>query len=116
MKTLSQTIRETLDEAKGHGAGKIYWDDTEFDPNDPTVAITGYGTMTVHSIEQAVARNLEDLAKRVKSGDLERVANYSLLDDNSVFNYLVKAYMDVIAEMSSSKVKRKLTIMKKNMQ
>ena len=115
-KTKSQTIRETLDEAKGHGAGKIYWDDPKFDPNDPTVAITGYGTMKVTTIEQAVARNLEDLAKRVKSGDLEKIADYYLLDDNSGFNYLVKAYMDVIAEMSSSKVKRKLTIMKKNMQ
>ena len=116
MKTLAQTIRETLDEAKGHGAGEIYWDDPKFDPNDPTVAIRGYGTMKVTTIEQAVARDLEDLAKRVKSGGLEVVANHFLLDDKSAFNYKVKAYMDVIAEMSSSKVKRKLTIMKKNMQ
>ena len=116
MKTLAQTIRQTIGEAKNYGAGEIYWDDPKFDPNDPTVAIRGYGTMRLSTIESAVTRDLEDLAKRVKSGGLDTVANHFLLDDKSAFNYKVKAYMDATEEMKSSKVKRKLTMMKKKMQ
>jgi len=117
MKTFNRTIREVMGiiEAKSYGAGEIYWDDPKFDPNDPTVAIRGYGTMKISTIESAIARELEDLAKRVKSGGLDVVANHFLLDDKSAFNYKIKAYMDATAEMSSSKVKRKLTLMKKKM-
>lgn len=119
MKTFNRTIREVMAgvyEARSYGAGEIYWDDPKFDPNNPTVAIRGYGTMTINTLEQVVARDLEDLARRVKSGGLDVVANHFLLDEKSAFNYKVKAYMDATAEMSSSKVKRKLTMMKKKMQ
>ena len=73
MRTFNQTIKKVLGEGKDYGAGEIYWDDPKFDPNDPTVAIRGYGTMRVSTIESAVARELEDLAKREQKADPEEV-------------------------------------------
>jgi hypothetical protein len=113
MKTFNETIRAVLGEAKSYGAGEIYWDAPDFDPENPTVAIRGYGTMSVESLQENIANELADLSRRVKSGSLEVVANHFLLDEKSAFLYKVKAYMDVKQEMSQSKVKRKLTIMKK---
>ena len=117
MKSLDRTVKEVMGliEAKSYGAGELYWDDPKFDPNNPTVAIRGYGTMTTETLENAVGRDLEDLVKRVKSGRLDIVANHFLLDDKSAFMYKVKAYMDATAEMQNPKVKRKLTILKKKM-
>jgi hypothetical protein len=113
MRTLTQTIRQTLGEAKGYGAGEIYWDAPDFDPENPTVAIRGYGTMSIDFLQQNIANELADLSKRVKSGGLEVAAKHFLLDEKSAFMYKVKAYMDVKQELSQSKVKRKLTMMMK---
>ena len=113
MKTLTQTIRQTLGEAKSYGAGVIHWDDSRFDPENPTVAIRGYGTMSIDFLQENIANELAELSKKTKSGGLDIVAKHFLLDEKSAFMYKVKAYMDVKQELSSSKVKRKLTMMKK---
>ena len=107
------TIRQVLGEAKGYGAGVIYWDDPQFDPENPTVAIRGYGTMSIDFLQENIANELAELSKKTKTGGLDIVANHFLLDEKSAFMYKVKAYMDVKQELSSSKVKRKLTMMKK---
>ena len=107
------TIRQVLGEAKGYGAGVIYWDDPQFDPENPTVAIRGYGTMSIDFLQENIANELAELSKKTKSGGLDIVAKHFLLDEKSAFMYKVKAYMDVKQELSSSKVKRKLTMMKK---
>ena len=114
MKTFNETIRKVLGEAKGYGAGEIYWDAPDFDPENPTVAIRGYGTMSIDFLQQNIANELADLSKRTKSGQLDVVANHFLLDEKSAFMYKVKAYMDVKQQLSQSKVKRKLTIMMKS--
>ncbi len=106
------TIRQVLGEAKGYGVGVIYWDDPQFDPENPTVAIRGYGTMSIDFLQENIANELADLSRRVKSGGLEVAAKHFLLDEKSAFMYKVKAYMDVKQELSQSKVKRKLTLMK----
>lgn len=113
MKTLAQTIRQTLGEAKGYGVGVIHWDDSRFDPDNPTVAIRGYGTMSIDFLQENIAKELEQLSKKTKSGELDIVAKHFLLDEKSAFMYKVKAYLDVKQELKSSKVKRKLTMMKK---
>jgi hypothetical protein len=115
MRTFNQTIKKVLGEGKDYGAGEIYWDDPKFDPDNPTVAIRGYGTMSIDFLQQNIANELTDLSKRVKSGSLEVVANHFLLDEKSAFMYKVKAYMDVKEQLKSSKIKRKLTIMKKKL-
>ena len=107
------TIRQVLGEAKGYGVGVIYWDDPQFDPENPTVAIRGYGTMSIDFLQENIANELAELSKKTKTGGLDIVANHFLLDEKSAFMYKVKAYMDVKQELSSSKVKRKLTMMKK---
>ena len=114
MKTLTQTIRQALiHEGKGYDAGVIHWDDPRFDPENPTVAIRGYGTMSIGFLQENIANELADLSKKTKSGQLDIVAKHFLLDEKSAFMFKVKAYMDVKQELSSSKVKRKLTLMKK---
>ena len=59
MKTLIQTIRQTLGEGKGYGVGEIYWDDPKFDPENPTVKIRGYGTMSVSYTHLTLPTNRE---------------------------------------------------------
>ena len=113
MKTLAQTIRQTLSEGKDYGAGVIHWEDPNFDPENPTVAIRGYGTMSIDFLQENIANELAELSKKTKTGGLDIVAKHFLLDEKSAFMYKVKAYMDVKQELSSSKVKRKLTLMKK---
>lgn len=112
-RTERDAIKRVLGEAKGYGAGEIYWDAPDFDPENPTVAIRGYGTMSIDFLQQNIANELADLSKKTKSGGLDIVANHFLLDEKSAFMYKVKAYMDVKQQLSSSKVKRKLTLMKK---
>lgn len=43
------------------------------DPMDPEVAVSGYGVLTLKSLERMVARDLADLAKRAASGDWDNV-------------------------------------------
>ena len=77
------------------------------------VAIRGYGTMSIDFLQENIANELAELSKKTKTGGLDIVAKHFLLDEKSAFMYKVKAYMDVKQELSSSKVKRKLTMMKK---
>tara|TARA_Y100000294_G_scaffold166082_1_gene174155 strand:- start:1170 stop:1583 length:414 start_codon:yes stop_codon:yes gene_type:complete len=113
MKTFNETIRAVLGEAKGYGVGEIYWDDPKFDLENPTVKIRGYGTMSVNFLEENIAKELQDLSKKVSAGSIDVVAKYFLLDEKSAFMYKVKALMDAKQMLSSGKVKRKLTMMKK---
>jgi hypothetical protein len=116
VKTFNETIRAVLGEAKSYGAGEIYWDAPDFDPENPTVAIRGYGTMSVNFLEENIAKELQDLSKKVSAGSIDVVAKYFLLDEKSAFMYKVKALMDAKQMLSSGKVKRKLTLMKKKQQ
>ena len=95
---------------EAYGSGSIYWDAPEFDPNNPTVAISGYGTMGLNLLIKNIADDLDDLSKKTKSGQLDVIANNVLLNPKSTFLHKVKAYADAVAELKSTKSKRKLTL------
>ena len=95
-------------------AGSIYWEDDDFDAEDPTVLIRGYGTLKYKTLQQAIARDLAEMSNRVLDGSLEVVANHQLKDPLSAFNGKVQAYLDVAKELAKPSIKRKLTIHKKN--
>ena len=95
-------------------SGSILWEDEDFDADNPTVLIRGYGTLKYESLQKAIARDLADMSNRVLEGGLEVVANHQLLDSKSAFNGKVQAYLDVTKELAKPTIKRKLTIHKKN--
>ena len=95
-------------------SGSIHWEDEDFDAENPTVLIRGYGTLKYKTLQQAIARDLAEMSQRVIDGSLEVVANHQLNDPLSAFNGKVQAYLDVTKELAKSTIKRKLTIHKKN--
>lgn len=113
MYTERERILKVLSEARGYGIGEIYWDAPDFDPDNPTIKIRGYGTMTVNFLQENISKELADLSKRVSTGDIAVVANNFLLDEKSAFMYKVKALMDAKMLLSDGKVKRKLTMLKR---
>ena len=94
--------------------GSIHWEDEDFDADNPTVLIRGYGTLKYKTLQQAIARDLAEMSNRVLDGSLEVVANHQLKDPLSAFNGKVQAYLDVAKELAKPSIKRKLTIHKKN--
>ena len=94
--------------------GSIYWEADDFDAENPTVLIRGYGTLKYNTLQKAIARDLAEMSQRVADGGLEVVANHQLLDRQSAFNGKVQAYLDVTSELEKPTIKRKLTIHKKN--
>lgn len=95
-------------------SGSIHWEDEDFDADNPTVLIRGYGTLKYKTLQKAIARDLADMSNRVLEGGLEVVANHQLNDEKSAFNGKVQAYLDVTKELAKPTIKRKLTIHKKN--
>ena len=95
-------------------SGSIHWEDEDFDADNPTVLIRGYGTLKYKTLQQAIARDLAEMSNRVLDGSLEVVANHQLKDPLSAFNGKVQAYLDVAKELAKPSIKRKLTIHKKN--
>jgi hypothetical protein len=108
-KPKKRKVTENLTES-----GSIYWEDEDFDAEDPTVLIRGYGTLKYKTLQKAIAKDLAEMSNRVLDGNLEVVANHQLLDRKSAFNGKVQAYLDVTKELAKPTIKRKLTIHKRN--
>ena len=45
-------------------SGSIHWEDEDFDADNPTVLIRGYGTLKYESLQKAIARDLADMSNR----------------------------------------------------
>ena len=98
--------------------GPIYWEDPDFDPNNPTIAIKGgAGTYKYKTLKDMVARELADLSKEVseRSGEhaaslLKQVAGNS---KSTVLNHIY-TFIDATTQIENRHVKGLLTRMKKN--
>lgn len=110
MKVLRETIEEVLKE--GRGSGVIYWKASDFDPNDPSILISGYGVLTYSRLEKNIIDSFSDMSKQSTKGNLYSLITKQLLDDNSAFITKLKAYIDVTDELKQPKIKRKITVLK----
>ena len=98
--------------------GPIYWQDPDFDPNNPTIAIKGgAGTYKYKTLKDMVARELADLSKEVSERSGEHAA--SLLNHvagntkSTVLNH-IHTFIDATKQIENRHVKGILTRMKKN--
>ena len=85
--------------------------DGKFDEKNPQVQISGYGVTNLKTLRDSLSRKFMDLAKKSKKGDVKNVEY--LLKKNGVLMGFVEALVDANKELSSSKMKRKITMYKR---
>ena len=86
----------------------------KFDPENPTVVVSGLGSYTLKTLKSSIADQLSNLSKRLKKGSTMDVDNvYYALIDNSTLLYKVKALKDVQNELKTPVWKRRITIYKR---
>ena len=104
-KLISEEITSIMMEASGRAGGLL--NPKDFDPIDPEVHITGYGTMTRSSLRQEIARRLEMLTKSAKEAAAAETsyANYEsmlpLLTEKGMIASLIRAELAVADELES---------------
>jgi len=92
-------------EASGRAGGLL--NPKDFDPVDPEVHITGYGTMTRSALREEIARRLEMLTKSAKEAAAAETsyANYEsmlpLLTEKGMIASLIRAELAVADELES---------------
>ena len=85
--------------------------DGKFDPKNPQVVIQGYGVTNLKTLQDSLSRKFTDLAKKAKKGDVENIEY--ILKRNGVLMGFVDALVNANKELSSSTMKRKITMYKR---
>ena len=81
-------------------------DPKNFDPIDPEVHITGYGTMTRSALRREIAKRLEGTAATGKSGSYQMYKNLNTdLEDKNVLSMFIKAEIEVAEELEDIRTK-----------
>jgi len=102
---ISEEIASVMMEASGRAGGLL--NPKDFDPIDPEVHITGYGTMTRSALREEIARRLEMLTKSAKEATAAETsyANYEsmlpLLTEKGMIASLIRAELAVADEMEA---------------
>jgi hypothetical protein len=93
------------------GKGYIDYSADNFDPSNPTIAISGYGTITMSGFKKMIARDLENMKSEMEQGNMNFVMD--LLSPSSSFIHKLQAYQDANDELSNPQTKRKLSNLSK---
>ena len=102
---ISEEIASVMMEASGRAGGLL--NPKDFDPIDPEVHITGYGTMSRSALREEIARRLEMLTKSAKEAAAAETsyANYEsmlpLLTEKGMIASLIHAELAVADEMEA---------------
>jgi hypothetical protein len=102
---ISEEIASVMMEASGRAGGLL--NPKDFDPVDPEVHITGYGTMSRSALREEIARRLEMLTKSAKEAAAAETsyANYEsmlpLLTEKGMIASLIRAELAVADEMEA---------------
>ena len=97
--------------------GRIYnWKEEmekgQFDPENPTVHLLGYGTMPYKSLQKFTANDLISIAKELKRGNVKKAHNKLIDNFSNIILYKVKCLEDVRKELNTSVWKRRITMYK----
>ena len=98
--------------------GRIYnWKEEmekgKFDPENPTVHLLGYGTMSYKNLQKFTANDLISIAKELKRGNVKKAHNKLIDNFSNIVLWKVKCLNDVRQELNTSLWKRRITIYKK---
>ena len=87
-------------------------DPKNFDPIDPEVHITGYGTMTRSALRREIAKRLEGAAATAKTAATGKSGSYRMyknlntdLEDKNVLSMFIKAEIEVAEELEELRTK-----------
>jgi hypothetical protein len=87
-------------------------DPKNFDPIDPEVHITGYGTMTRSALRREIAKRLEGAAATAKTAATGKSGSYQMyknlntdLEDKNVLLKFIKAEIEVAEELEDIRTK-----------
>lgn len=87
-------------------------DPKNFDPIDPEVHITGYGTMTRSALRREIAKRLEGAAATAKTAATGKSGSYQMyknlntdLEDKNVLSMFIKAEIEVAEELEDIRTK-----------
>ena len=87
-------------------------DPKNFDPIDPEVHITGYGTMSRSALRREIAKRLEGAAATAKTAATGKSGSYRMyknlntdLEDKNVLSMFIKAEIEVAEELEELRTK-----------
>lgn len=87
-------------------------DPKNFDPIDPEVHITGYGTMTRSALRREIAKRLEGAAATAKTAATGKSGSYRMyknldtdLEDKNVLSMFIKAEIELAEELEELRTK-----------
>ena len=87
-------------------------DPKNFDPIDPEIHITGYGTLTRSALRREIAKRLEGFAATAKTAATGKSGSYRMyknlsadLEDNNVLSMFIKAEIEVAEELEALRTK-----------
>jgi|ETNmetMinimDraft_16_1059900.scaffolds.fasta_scaffold172328_1 hypothetical protein len=83
------------------------------DPTDPTVIISGFGTMLFSQLKYDVEQKLLDLYKRAKRGDFAAAWHQMAKGKDQILPHKLQAIKDVEEAMDGKVWKRRITMFKK---
>ena len=83
------------------------------DPTDPSVMVSGFGSMLLSQLKKDVASKLDDLGKRAKKDDFS-VAFSQIVEKGGILSHKIQAIRDAESAMNKPQWKRKITQWKKN--
>ena len=97
--------------------GRIYnWKEEmekgKFDPENPTVHLLGYGTMSYKNLQKFTANDLISIAKELKRGNVKKAHNKLIDNFSNIVLWKVKCLNDVRKELKTSVWKRRITMYK----
>ena len=112
-------LKDVLTEGTYKYGGVIHMKDQmakgTFDPTNPEIHITGWGTLPLKSLHKWIARDLKELAS-----DAETISDHSmknvekrLFDRHAPLQHKILAINEAYKQINSSVYKRAVTIYKK---
>lgn len=105
-------LEKTIVSLREGGVAKGQIDPKSENPEDPTVYISGFGSMLLSQLKTDVEKKLEDLWKRSKRGDFE-MAWYQMVKPGQILPHKLQAIRDAEEAMDKPQWKRRITNFKK---
>lgn len=105
--------------------GSVYFDVDKFNPKDPTILVSGYGTMALSLAQKKLLKDIESLKDIASKGYEYSNEQHGeqpyrhilhLIDKNSIIQSFAKAIHDVYVEMENDPItKKKLRALRKKL-
>ena len=110
--------KDTINEAKRGEYANIYnmkeeMKEGKFNPENPTIAVTGLGVYDLKLLEKVIKRDLIKAANDLGTDSGAKRLNYHLYERHTPLGSKIKGLWEVYQQMNTSQYKRAVTMYKK---